>query len=311
MIPQQTGGQNGESRRQFIRKTGTVVAAVTGAGLFNLPVMASENNSPISLVLDAESPVTQELPVRWATEQLGDALAARGVSVQFYDRLDQAPLSQECIFVTGASSSLARQICEVRGIGTPDVAESFALARGKAGKLHRTIGCCSERAGMVYALLELSDRVQFATDAIDRNTDYASRMRAACQCRFAAWRACSPAMWRTKAGISDRAFWSRYLTMLATQRFNRFHLMLGIGYDFTTNITDCYFHFTYPFLLAVPGYNVRAVPLPDAERDANLEQAPIHQRRSGAARFSFPAWACGHTLTYGPTVPRPIISLRG
>src|ERR1039458_746435 len=58
--------------------------------------------------------------------------------------------------------------------------------------------------------------------------------------------------------------------MLAAQRFNRFHLMLGIGYDFTTGITGCYFHFAYPFLLAVPGYNVRAVPLPEAERDLNL-----------------------------------------
>jgi len=65
-----------------------------------------------------------------------------------------------------------------------------------------------------------------------------------------------------KSWFQDRAFWSRYLTMLAAQRFNRFHLMLGIGYDFTTGITDCYFHFAYPFLLAVPGYNVRAVPLP-------------------------------------------------
>ena len=36
-------------------------------------------------------------------------------------------------------------------------------------------------------------------------------------------------------------------------------------------LRDCYFYFAYPFLLAVPGYNVRAVPLPDAERDRNLE----------------------------------------
>jgi hypothetical protein len=74
-----------------------------------------------------------------------------------------------------------------------------------------------------------------------------------------------------KAWFQNRDFWSHYLTLLAAQRFNRFHLMLGIGYDFTTNITDCYFYFAYPFLLSLPGYDVRAVSLPDSERDLNLD----------------------------------------
>src|SRR5208337_4190997 len=71
--------------------------------------------------------------------------------------------------------------------------------------------------------------------------------------------------------FNDKNFWTAYLTMLATQRFNRFNLAFGLGYDFTTDIRDGYFHFAYPFLLSVPGYHVRAVPLPDAERERNLE----------------------------------------
>ena len=59
--------------------------------------------------------------------------------------------------------------------------------------------------------------------------------------------------------------------MLAAQRFNWFHLALGIGYDSASDIRDCYLHFPYPFLLAVPGHNVRVTPLTDAERDHNLE----------------------------------------
>ena len=74
-----------------------------------------------------------------------------------------------------------------------------------------------------------------------------------------------------KPWFNDRNFWPSYLSMLATQRFNRFNLTFGLAYDFTTDIRDCYFHFAYPFLLSVPGYDVRAVPLPDAERDRNLE----------------------------------------
>lgn len=59
--------------------------------------------------------------------------------------------------------------------------------------------------------------------------------------------------------------------MIAAQRFNRFSLMLGMGYDFLREVRDSYLHFAYPFLLSVPGYDgVRASGLPDAERDGNL-----------------------------------------
>jgi hypothetical protein len=74
-----------------------------------------------------------------------------------------------------------------------------------------------------------------------------------------------------KPWYNDRAMWPAYFDMLATQRFNRFNLAFGIGYDFIRQVTDAYFEFTYPFLLKVPGYNVRVPQLPDAERDSNLE----------------------------------------
>jgi hypothetical protein len=74
-----------------------------------------------------------------------------------------------------------------------------------------------------------------------------------------------------KPWFYDRQMWPRYLSMLAENGFNRFNLSLGIGYDFLRQVTDAYFLFAYPFLLSVPGYDVRASNLPDAERDRNLE----------------------------------------
>jgi hypothetical protein len=262
--------RNGETRRQFIKKTGTVAAAVAGASLFNLPALARENHLPVSIVLDAEAAVTQEPPVRWAAEQLRDALAARGVPAQIYEKLEQAPLSQECVLVTNGTSNLAREICTARGISAPDAPESFALARGKTGTRALLLAAGSDARGLVYALLELADRVHFAADPLAVLTVVPPvSERPANAIRSIARTFVSDV--EDKSWFQDRAFWSRYLTMLVAQRFNRFHLMLGVGYDFTTGITDCYFHFAYPFLLAVPGYNVRAVPLPDAERDLNLE----------------------------------------
>jgi len=74
-----------------------------------------------------------------------------------------------------------------------------------------------------------------------------------------------------KAWFNDSGFWREYFAMLADARFNRFNLALGLGYDFATDLTDTYFYFAYPFLVSVPGYRVRAVNLPDAERDHNLD----------------------------------------
>src|SRR6516225_9186097 len=66
-----------------------------------------------------------------------------------------------------------------------------------------------------------------------------------------------------KPWFYDREMWPRYLAMLAENRFTRFNLSFGIGYDFLRQVTDAYFLFAYPFFLDVPGYKVRAVSLPD------------------------------------------------
>jgi hypothetical protein len=90
-----------------------------------------------------------------------------------------------------------------------------------------------------------------------------------------------------KPWYNDREMWPQYLSMLATQRFNRFNLGMGIGYDFLQNVTDAYFLFAYPFLLAVPGYNVRVPELPDAERDTNLAMLKFISEQTAARGMEF------------------------
>jgi hypothetical protein len=152
----------------------------------------------------------------------------------------------------------------------PDSPESLGLASGKASGRPVLLACGSDARGLVYAVLELADRV-----------DHATEPSAALQVRRAIVE--QPAnkvrsIMRVfasdvedKGWYGDKAFWQQYLSMLAAQRFNRFALALGLGYDFTSHLRDTYFHFAYPFLLSVPGYDVRARELPDAERDHNLE----------------------------------------
>jgi hypothetical protein len=107
-----------------------------------------------------------------------------------------------------------------------------------------------------------------------------------------------------KPWFYDRSFWPRYLSMLAAQRFNRFALTFGIGYDFLREVSDSYLHFAYPFLLAVPGYSVRAVGLPDEQRERNLETLRFVSETATerGLHFQLGLWTHGYDWAANPGV---------
>ncbi len=270
MHSDQASSTRGETRRQFIKRTGMATAAVAGSGLLQFPLYAGDNNPAIAIVLDESDPVVLRPPVPWAMQRLQDTLAARGVTVQLREKMEQVAPSQECIFVGGPASNIARRVLEAAAISLPDGPECLAIARGKPGQHTVLVAAGSDAPGLVYAVLELADRVRFADDPLVALRAMKPISERPANVIRSVMRAFVSDV-QDKPWFNDRAFWQSYLTMLATHRFNRFNLALGLGYDFTTGITDCYFHFAYPFLVSVPGYHVRAVPLPDAERDRNLE----------------------------------------
>ena len=100
-----------------------------------------------------------------------------------------------------------------------------------------------------------------------------------------------------KLWFYDREMWPHYLTMLAAERFNRFHLAFGFGYDSLGQVADSYLLFAYPFLLAVPGYNVRATNLSDEERDRNLQTLRFISDQAAARglEFELGLWMHGYS----------------
>ncbi len=76
-----------------------------------------------------------------------------------------------------------------------------------------------------------------------------------------------------KPWFYDRNFWPGYLDALAASRFNRFCLAFGLEYDFPTGVTSDYLHFLYPYLVEVPGYDVRVMQL--AAADGTVLPAPL------------------------------------
>jgi hypothetical protein len=67
-------------------------------------------------------------------------------------------------------------------------------------------------------------------------------------------------------------------------------------------VTDGYFLFAYPFLLSVPGYNVRVPQLPDSERDRNLEMLKFISEEAVARglQFQLGIWMHGYEWLNSP-----------
>ncbi len=205
---------------------------------------------------DAADAIAQTGPAVWAARELEQALTSRGVAVFRCASLAEAKPGDLCIVAAGSDS-------------VPAVPEALAIGSSSIGNKKIVSALGHDSRGLTYALLELSDRVRNADDPVAAlAAAKTTKEQPANAVRGMARLFTSDV--EDKPWYNDREMWPAYLTMLATQRFNRFHLAFGIGYDFIRQVTDAYFLFAYPFLLAVPGYRVRVPQLPDAERDRNL-----------------------------------------
>jgi len=256
---------SGLDRREFL-KTG----AAAGVGLLGAPMAAWSAGAAVSIVLDPADPIASAAPVRWAAGELEKALAGKGVSVRVRPRQDRVPAGEPCVVVCGAGAPSVAPSLAAAGASVPTGAEALVLASATLSGRPVTLACGSDVRGAVYAVLELADRVAHARDPVAAlATGRAVVERPANVVRSVTRYFQSDV--EDKPWYQDRAMWGPYLSMLAAHRFNRFSLAFGLGYNFPRDVSDVYLYFAYPFLLSVPGYAVRAVPLPDAEREANLE----------------------------------------
>jgi hypothetical protein len=178
-----------------------------------------------------------------------------------------------------------------------NVPEALALCRGKGG----VWACGHDARGLMYALLELADRVRHSGDPLTALAVPKPVTERPANTVRSVTRLFTSEI-EDKPWYNDCEMWPAYLSMLAAHRFNRFSLALGIGYDFLTSVTDAYFLFAYPFLLSVPGYNVRVPQLPDAERDHNLEMLRFITEQTAARgmEFQLGIWMHGYRWIASP-----------
>jgi hypothetical protein len=287
--------RKGMSRRSFMKLAGISAFGVSSLGYFSF------NIKGVSIVKDPADLIAGSIPSQWALKELEESLKTRGTNIYRCELLSQARSGDLIIVVAGSDSSSARQLLKDVKTNVPAVPEALGLVPVNSDGKQVLLACGYDVRGLVYALLELADRVQYSDHPLDSlNIQNPIVEQPANTIRSLARLFVSDI--EDKPWFNDREMWKHYLTMVAAQRFNRFNLSFGIGYDFLQNVTDGYFLFVYPFFLSVPGYNVRVPQLPNAEREKNLEMLKFISEQTAARgiQFQLGIWMHGYEWLNSP-----------
>ena len=303
-------------RRNFLKLAG----AAGVCGLSQTGFAATTER--VCLIIDPANSTASSMPSMRAVAQLGEALGAKGVrheTARSAAALEGAGFS---IVLANLDSPLAKGF--PRG-ATSSARESLRMTPGRIGGVPGILVSASDPRGFVYALLELAERVRYGDDPFSSlQLTKAVEENPANEVRSVSRYFCSEL--EDKPWYYDQEFWSGYLDHLVTSRFNRFTFGFGLEYDFPRGVTDDYFHFTYPYLVEVPGYpQVRVMqvaaadgtrlstprPLSAAERARNLETLRFVAAETAARglQFQLGIWTHAYRWTDSPNAYHSIEGL--
>ncbi len=280
-------------RRDFLKLAG----AASVVGLSRSAAGASPRR--IAIIIDAGDATASSIPVRRAAEQLRKDSLARGLTCDLIQSAEQAAGSDLCIIVAPRNSPLAHGF--PASSADRSNADSTFLSSGRLGQTPALLVSGIGPRGYIYGLLELAERVRFASDP-EAGFHFAGTVaeEPANQVRAVSRYFCSEL--EDKPWYYDKDFWREYLDVLIASRFNRFTLAYGLEYDFPRGVTDDYLHFPYPYLVEVPGYSqvqvlqlaspegkrlASPVPLPASEREKNMEMLRFVAAETGARGLHF------------------------
>ncbi len=257
--------------------------------------------SKVAIIFDGAGGTGDQAPVRWAIGALRQSLVQQGVAVELREEIGKDDASSFPIMVAFADAPATREMLSKGQLAVPRAPEALVLTPVSVGGRSALLACGADVRGLVYALLELKDRVDHADDPLAALNLAAPVAEQPANAIRSVMRLFTSDV-EDKAWFHDRKFWREYLSMLVAQRFNRFNLALGIGYDFPRRIADSYFYFAYPFFLSVPGYDVRVRGLPGAERDRNLEMLKFISEEAAARglHFQLGLWTHSYELIDSP-----------
>ena len=281
-------------RRNFLKQTGMAIGAAAAG-----PGALAQARGRVSVVMDPKDPVASAPPVRWAAQELQRALAERGMAGGQFDSADLTADTDFCILAAGptfAGAAGPRPLITV-----PDTPEALTIVPTWLSDRSGLTVLGRDPRGLVYALLEIADRVRHS-EPISALAMHQAYYRAARQRRPQHL----PPVRQRRGGQAlvqrprNVAALSHHAGRAALQP-----LQPGAGHRATISCAKS----PTPISCSptrscspVPGYNVRATNLPDAERDRNLEMLRFISEQTVARgmEFQLGLWMHGYQWIDSP-----------
>ncbi|MCU4974069.1 hypothetical protein OB955_15170 [Halobacteria archaeon AArc-m2/3/4] len=220
-----------------------------------MPVPSLVSDGSVVLV-DRTNRTETERPLEYAFDELSRSIDGRGGSI---DRVGYwTETDAETVLVVGRTDEQVVDSLLDESVSEP---ESVVFQWADTGSRTALVVAGSDTRGLVYALLELAERVDDggleALDAVENVVETPDNEVRGVD-RFVA----GP---QEDEWFFDDEFWHTFFDRLVRARFNRFVLI--VGFD------TAYFSPPYPFLVDVPGYpDVRVDETLDVDRDTHRER---------------------------------------
>jgi len=227
--------------------------------IVSLNCYAANENPELSIVTDK----TPGVSVSHGLTKLTDALQAKNIPFEKVGSINEA--RGKAVIVTGLAfgEGEAAHLLKAANRSIPQVSEALTIWKTNFQKKAVWVISGFDDRGLMYGLLDVADRVSWSTDPKAPLVEVKEiTEKPNVRDRAVSIYTMNRAYWESR--FYDQAYWTRYLDMLAKNRFNS--LVLIFGYENGGFLAPC-----YPYFFNVEGFpGVRMVGLNAAEQERNL-----------------------------------------
>ena len=129
----------------------------------------------------------------------------------------------------------------------------------------------NDSRGFIYSITELADIIIYSKN---NKLILENEIVESPKTKIRSISKCFESIDEDKEWFYDKKSWDDYLTLLISERFNRFTLTLGMQYNYPYGnefIKDVYLYLPYPFIVQPKGYKIKLTKFSKKERDRNLK----------------------------------------
>jgi hypothetical protein len=238
-------------------------------------------NPELSIVTDK----TPGVIVMHGLTKLTDVLQAKGITFEKVGSMNE--VRGKWVIVTGLmyGDGTASQMLKAGSHAVPQVPEALTIWKTDWQKKPVWVISGFDDTGLMYGLLNVADRIGWITNRkspmsevkeITEQPDVKERAITMYTMNRTCW----------ESRFYDEAYWTRYLDMLAEDRYNS--MMVIFGYENGGFLAPC-----YPYFFDVEGFpDIRMVGLTPQEQERNLKALNrlIKMAHERGMRFSLGIW---------------------